>query len=586
MTSSVSTIKASDTDRKRYAKLIWVLALVAAGIGAYQARDQLRAVVDRGNEAITPTKLHIGESYVATRGDLTITVREKGTIQTVKSIRITSEVEGQNRIIKIVPEGIQVQKGDPLVELDSSNLVDKLRQQEITLEGSRASLTEAQESLAIQENQNQSDKDAGELEIEFTQIDIKKYIEGDWPQEQRDAQSDITIAEEESKRAKNRLKWTQKLEDEGFVTRTELEADELSVKKAELAVARAREKLRILEKFSNPKKLRELNAKVHEAKQEMVRTIRKGKAKMLQNQATLRAKEATFEIQQQKYDKLKEQVKKCKIFAPAPGLVVYFTERRRWGSNNSAIEEGAMVREKQVLITLPDISAMRVDVKVHESAIERVKVKQKAFITIDAVPGKKFVGHVKRVAPIPDSQSFWLNPDLKVYNTEVLIDSETDELKPGMSSMVEIISKKLKNVITIPIQAVSSYDGQECCYVANGEIIEMRAVLVGDSNEKYVVIQDGMSSGDRVLLYEPDGTTEIRKVGFERIAKLKEVRIQEAKAKKPSVDPAFIEGLPFSQANPGASRRGRGKERERMKNMTPEEREKLRKKMMKGSRPR
>ena len=77
MTSSVSTIKAPDTDRKRYAKLIWVLALVAAGIGAYQARDQLRAVVDRGNEAITPTKLHIGESYVATRGDLTITVREK-----------------------------------------------------------------------------------------------------------------------------------------------------------------------------------------------------------------------------------------------------------------------------------------------------------------------------------------------------------------------------------------------------------------------------------------------------------------------------------------------------------------------------
>ena len=85
------------------------------------------------------------------------------------------------------------------------------------------------------------------------------------------------------------------------------------------------------------------------------------------------AKQATWELEKAKEAKLEKQIANCKLNAPIDGLVVYANDPSRgFGSNQPQIEEGATVRERQKIISLPDISRMQVNTKVHESQIDKI----------------------------------------------------------------------------------------------------------------------------------------------------------------------------------------------------------------------
>ena len=524
--------------RRRKSNLGWLVTLLVMaglGFGGHKYQDDLRILYEQYSQSNKEESRPLSLVHKVTRGDLTVTVRERGSLKADNQISIESEVTGQARIIFLVPEGSKIKKGQLLVELDSSGLLESLTQQEITVKTAEANLTGARENVAIQKQQNETETQASKLKIELAEAALLKYKEGDFPQLLRNAKSDITIAEEELKRANDRVKWTAKLEEQGFVTRTELEADELSVKKDQLALDKALAALRILEVYDYPMTFKEKKSKVTEAKSERLRVLQKGRANLLQKEALLIAKQATMKLQQDKEASYRDQLAKCKITAPAPGLVVYYKSRSRYNSS-PPVEEGAMVRERQKLITLPDISVMRMDVKVHESAIDNVRTGQKARVSIDAISGRVFHGTVRQVAPLPDSQSSWLNPDLKVYNTQVIIDEDLAGMRPGLSAMAEIIVAEKKDVIRVPVQAVGLFEGQECCYVLDGDKVQVRAVEIGLANEEFVHVE-GLEEGEQVLLSPPAHVADLVRVGFEELKAKKAATLAKAKARRAAQSP-------------------------------------------------
>ena len=90
-------------------------------------------------------------------------------------------------------------------------------------------------------------------------------------------------------------------------------------------------------------------------------------------------------------------------------------------SSESLIEGGAVVRNRQELIKLPDLSRMKVTIKVHESHVNTIRPGMPAYVILDSMPDQRFPGVVEKVAPLPDTQSRSGNPNLKVYNTEIYI---------------------------------------------------------------------------------------------------------------------------------------------------------------------
>jgi multidrug efflux pump subunit AcrA (membrane-fusion protein) len=174
----------------------------------------------------------------------------------------------------------------------------------------------------------------------------------------------------------------------------------------------------------------------------------------------------------------------------------------RWARRNNPIEIGAVVRERQKIISIPDTSKMKAEIKIHETWVDKVQPAQQAKITIAAFPDKTFTGKVLKKAPLAAPEE-WLNPDLKVYATDVSIDGTHDFLKTGMTAKVEIIINELKDVISVPIQTVLNSRGKKVCFVLNGSTHEQRQVETGAFNDSFVEIKSGLAEGDKVLLNPP-----------------------------------------------------------------------------------
>src|SRR6185503_9194059 len=177
--------------------------------------------------------------HTARRGDMLISVLEGGALKAVKEAIIRSEFEGISRIISIVPEGTYVKQGQMLVELDSSELKDRVNQQEVTYQNNDFAFIQAKENLSIQHSLVESQIKEAELRVEFAKSDLEKYIEGDGPQQINTATNAIIIRREQLQRAKDKLEWTQQLFKKGYASKSELEADGLSTVQAKIAVDQA-----------------------------------------------------------------------------------------------------------------------------------------------------------------------------------------------------------------------------------------------------------------------------------------------------------------------------------------------------------
>jgi len=101
---------------------------------------------------------------------------------------------------------------------------------------------------------------------------------------------------------------------------------------------------------------------------------------------------------------------------------------------------------------------------------------------------------------LPDSQNRWLNPDLKVYETDIFIDGTHTDLKPGMSAEVTITVNELPDVLMIPLQAVSTRGGERVCLVKTSFGTEARTIETGDYNDKFIEVKKGLEEGERVVL--------------------------------------------------------------------------------------
>jgi HlyD family secretion protein len=374
---------------------------------------------------------------------------------------IKNELEGRSTILFIVPEGSEVKKDDLLFELDATALQDQLVNQQIQVQNADAAYVGARENFEIVKNQSQSDVDQAELTFDFAKQDLAKYIQGEYPTQVKEAEARITLAEETVSRAEENHKWSKILFEEKYLSQSELQQDQLTFNKARIDLELAVASLQLLTNFTHLRQVAELESAVKEAEMALERIERKAAANIVQANADLIAREAELGRQRDRLAKMESQIGKAKQYAPMDGQVIYATSvRGGWRGNDEPLREGQEVFERREVIHLPTTSSYMAEVKVHESSLEKIRVGLPVQITVDALPGRMIYGKIGRIAPLPDAQSVFLNPDLKVYNTEVWIDGEGAELRNGMSCRVEMIVDHYPEALYVPVQAVTRVNGE------------------------------------------------------------------------------------------------------------------------------
>ena len=341
--------------------------------------------------------------------------------------------------------------------------------------------------------------------IDFSQYaNIDVLGDGEAKQKLRNYEDTLQTAQKELGQARATLEGTRRLFDKQFVAKMELERDQLAQDSAELKVQTAQTDRALFLKYDFPKTAEQTLSTYTEAVRELDKSRRVAISKLAQARAKLKSAQGQYAVQTRQRKDLNEQLEKCTIRAKKSGLVVYGGgDDNNYYGNQEPIREGATVRERQAIITIPDMTRMSVNVKIHESYIQKIKKGQKARITVDAFPDTVLEGEVTKLAVLPDSQNRWMNPDLKVYKTTVTINGTYAWVKPGMSAKVEILVNQLDDVVYIPVQAVSPENGKEICYVASSFKPERREVEIGDFNDEFIQIKHGLKEGERVLLHPP-----------------------------------------------------------------------------------
>lgn len=470
---------------------VMVVGIIAAALAAVMLRQRAAAVTD--TEPV----------YRVRRGPLTISVTEPGSVSALDQVEIISEVEGQTIILDMVEEGRLVEEGDLLVTLDAAGLNDRLVEQQIRVHNAEAAFVRARENLEVTRNQTEADIAGAELKLQFAREDRVKYEEGDYPKQLMELESRITLAREELEQSTQTLEWSQALFDEQYISKTELERDRLSRQRAELDLTLAQANLDLFKNYSHQRQRDQLRNDEEQAAMALARTRLRANADIVQAEADLRARDAEYERQKDRLERIEDQLRKTEIVAPRSGMVVYATTGRSRWSSGEPLEPGQQVRERQTLIYLPSPGRMRVDVLVRESVLQMIERGQRARVTLDALPGREYFGRVVRIAPLPDAAMRWMNPDLKVYSTQINLDEGAIELRTGMSCRAEIIIEEYDDVLAVPIQAVLRIDGRPTVYVRSGRDFVAQPIEIGLDNNRMVHVLDGLAEGDIVWLTPP-----------------------------------------------------------------------------------
>ena len=144
-----------------------------------------------------------------------------------------------------------------------------------------------------------------------------------------------------------------------------------------------------------------------------------------------------------------DELSKTRLVAPKYGIVTSLTK-----------EEGEMALggmfNPGVLMTIADLSFMEVLVDVNENDVVTINIGDTTEIEIDAFPDSVFYGLVSEIAHTAQNINMGGQQQVTNFKVKVKIFDPPKRIRPGMSSTVNIISETIKNIISIPIQALTS----------------------------------------------------------------------------------------------------------------------------------
>jgi len=400
------------------------------------------------------------ETQRVERGHLMVTISSEGNLASTNNAELKCQVAGGARIISIVPDGTQVTAGTDLVQLDRSSFDQALDAEKILYE--RAVATQIQ----------------AEQDYQAGAIAVREYVEGSYHKDLQAAKEQIVIAEQNLNTDKNVLGHTERMYRKGFVTALQLEADKFAVEHGQLDLDAATLAKKVLEEFTRPKTLKQLES-VRDAAD-----------------ARRHSEQASVNLEKTKLERIQQQLKFCVIKAPQRGMVVYANDPdRRGGSDAPQIEEGAMVRERQAIIRLPDLNDMQVETTVHESHVPHIRPGMPASIVI---LGRTWKGHVKSIASRPAPPPRYSTPT-KNYSVYISLEGNLAGLRPGMTAQVEILLADLHDVCTVPVAAVVQQQDEYYAWVKEPNGPRKRPVTIGTTDDKVIEIKNGLAVGDNVI---------------------------------------------------------------------------------------
>lgn len=393
-------------------------------------------------------------------------VLEQGEIESSSNNEVKCEVKGRGGsgtpILSVVPEGTLVKKGDVLCQLDSSALEQEAKNQRIVVSTA--------ESAVI----------SSEAAVNKAIIARQEYLDGTFLTERQKIMSEIAVAQQTLRKAELSLESAERLAAKGTLKPLQIEAEQYAIENAKNTLDSAEGRLKVLDELTKAKMLVQFDADIETTR------------------AKLESDKSTLSEEKEKLEEIQNQIKACKIVAPADGQVVYANKFSGRGGGEFVVEAGALVREQQTIFLLPDPTRMQVKAKINESRISLIRDGMPVKIRVNAVENE-LLGRVIKVNKYAEPGNWW-GSNVKEYATFIQIVDPPETIRTGMTAEVRIFVEQIENALQVPVHAVYETKRHHFVLVRNGDRFETREIDIGATNDKFVTVKSGVKSDESVVL--------------------------------------------------------------------------------------
>ncbi|MCX5689603.1 MAG: HlyD family efflux transporter periplasmic adaptor subunit [Planctomycetota bacterium] len=438
-----------------------------------------------------------------------ITTTANGELEARNKVEIRSPLDQESTIVRIVAEGTRVKAGDVLIQLNVEEIQLKVDEEKLKVESARADAEVAQNAHEIQAKTSESELRQAQLKVELAELALRQWAQGDVLKKYRVLELDADKAALELQRLADVYIRSQELNSEGFLSKDQMDKDEVSYIEAISGYKTSKLSLEVYQNYERIKDQKKFESDVAEAREELEKAKLNSKSQLASKLAEMNNSREQLAGLERKLAKLSKQRDDATIRAERDGLVVYGTSvdknsmGGRGGGGDSTLAIGTQIYPNQLLMILPDTSEMLAAVRVHESLAGRIRKGQDVNVKIDAAGGVTFAGKVESVGVMAEGGG-WRDPNLREYTVRVALDTQgSQNLKPAMRCEARIILDSVTDAVTVPVQAVFNEGAVQFVYSPLGNKFTRMPVRIGRRSDTIAEIAKGLQDGQLVLVREP-----------------------------------------------------------------------------------
>jgi RND family efflux transporter MFP subunit len=187
---------------------------------------------------------------------------------------------------------------------------------------------------------------------------------------------------------------------------------------------------------------------------------------------------------QARLDELKINLANTVITSPVNGFI-----------GKRTLDPGAWVTPNSALLSVVDISRVRLVANIIEKDLRRISAGQRADVEVDAFPNETFRGRIARISPV-------LDPATRTAQIEVEIENAQFRLKPGMYARVNFTVEQRPHTLVVPANALVDVQGSRGVFQPSGpanDVAKFKPVKVGLADDAQVEVSEGLSEGERIV---------------------------------------------------------------------------------------
>ena len=205
-------------------------------------------------------------------------------------------------------------------------------------------------------------------------------------------------------------------------------------------------------------------------------------------------------------ERYKGYLSKMVVRAPNDGIVNLlpnFRSQGSWGSSPPPFKEGDNAWTGASIAEIPDLSEMRIELKLEEVDRGKIKLGQQIRMRVDAVPDKEFFADLDWISPIAALQYRGMGMSEKSFPARATLKSLDPRLRPGMSATAEIIIESVPKALLVPVRASFMQTGKPAVWVQKGQEFQVRQLEVGKRNDTDMIVLKGLKEGEMVAMENP-----------------------------------------------------------------------------------